>query len=407
MVDSSAFERGEYHGTADTTIMDTETRDFARMPTTKHWLHSEGTYRSLPLGTQRLKLKCTPSRMTINRIKRDATTIEANVNSMFSNNKKVTAVTSQVIEDELRAWVWEMWRNSVSVSDALIKEIGRRIQIKYGEGERLTFSNGWTQAFKRRNNFRSYRSFGEDGDTDEVAIENELPRIRARLATYQVNDIFNVDEYGVFYKLPPTSTIGPTRLSGRKKNKDRFTVLSCCNADGTERLPALFIKKFQKPGCFLGRDPTEDGFEYRNSSKAWMTQSLFFDWLLSFEDYISATSGRRAVLVLDNASCHGCPNSLPVLRHVEVLYLPKRSTSRTQPLDAGIIACIKRRFRRRQLEKAVDLIENGVTQKLYSMDLYTAMCALAKIWERLEGTVIHNCWIETGLLLDSHAYTVD
>ena len=107
-----------------------------------------------------------------------------------------------------------------------------------------------------------------------------------------------------------------------------------------------------------------------------MTRNLFFEWLIEFESYIGWTPGRRVALLIDNASCHGRIENLPSLRNVEVLFLPKRTTFLVQPLDAGIIACIKRRYRRRQLTRAVDLIEIEASKNVYSVDLYEAITAI-------------------------------
>ena len=57
-----------------------------------------------------------------------------------------------------------------------------------------------------------------------------------------------------FFKLPPNSTVGPGRLSGRKKKKDRVTFLACPNYDRTERLPLVVIRTAQKPRYFAGRE---------------------------------------------------------------------------------------------------------------------------------------------------------
>ncbi len=37
------------------------------------------------------------------------------------------------------------------------------------------------------------------------------------------------------------------------------------------------------------------------------------------------------------------------LQSINVVYLPKRTTSNIQPVDAGVVACIKRRYRREQI----------------------------------------------------------
>ena len=245
---------------------------------------------------------------------------------------------------------------------------------------------------------------GEGGDADEAAIENEVPQFRARLACFLVPDIFNAGEYGVFYRLSPTRTIAPGQLNRRKKQKQRFTVLGCCNADSTERVPPLVIEHSANSRCFRGRCVDESRFEYRSMPKAWMSQELFFDWLHRFEAYIARTAGRLVGLLV-NSSSRGTYDTLPNLLHFEVLFLQKNSTSRTQALKAGIIACIKRRFRHRQLEREFDLMEDGITQNLYSIDLYMAINNVSEIWTRLETGIIQNCWMKKGLLSPSPTLT--
>ena len=83
----------------------------------------------------------------------------------------------------------------------------------------LFFSNGWVSRFEIRNGLRFYRSHRKYVDAEEDAIRIELPSLRARLAKYSINDTFNADEFGIYYKLAPNFTIGPGRLKGRKKEK--------------------------------------------------------------------------------------------------------------------------------------------------------------------------------------------
>lgn len=65
------------------------------------------------------------------------------------------------------------------------------------------------------------------------------------------------------------------KISGKKKNKFRITILFACNATGTEKLPPFFIGKSAKPRCFQKKTGEELGLHYRNNKKAWMTAILF------------------------------------------------------------------------------------------------------------------------------------
>ncbi len=125
----------------------------------------------------------------------------------------------------------------------------------------MQFSNGWLHGFKRRNNFKSYGSHSEEGDADREAAEAQLPMLRQLAAAYRVNDIFNADEFGLFYNRPTQTTIGPAPLLGRKQVKNRITVLACTNGDGTDRLSPLVLGRSRRPHCFNGRKGGELGFD--------------------------------------------------------------------------------------------------------------------------------------------------
>ena len=104
-----------------------------------------------------------------------------------------------------------------------------------------------------------------------------------------------------------------------------------------------------------------------------MNGDLFLKWPLTFDAYIGKTLNLQTVLLLDNANFHLKANTLPVLNHVEVVYLLARTKSRIQPLDAGIIANVKRRYRLNQLERAIDLLGESYANDLYRIDIYTVM----------------------------------
>ena len=89
-------------------------------------------------------------------------------------------------------------------------------------------------------------------------------------------------------------------------------------------------------------------------------------------------------------------------KNVEVIYLPPRTTSRIQPLDAGVIACIKRGYRCSQLERAVRLIDSREVNNTYSLDLYTAKTLTYEIWFGLDCRSIHNCWLKQVSLTKSN-----
>ena len=75
--------------------------------------------------------------------------------------------------------------------------------------------------------------------------ETSLPTL---LYNYDLKDIYNADEFGLFYQCVPNKTY-QERCSGGKLSKVRITGMASANAAG-DKLPMFVIGKARKPRCF-------------------------------------------------------------------------------------------------------------------------------------------------------------
>lgn len=89
-------------------------------------------------------------------------------------------------------------------------------------------------------------------------------------------------------------------------------------------------------------------YTYRTNKKAWMTTELFAEWLKAFDNRMR-DKGKQALLLLDNFSGHKASKmkDLPKLSYTQILYLPANTTSKLQPMDAGIIRNFKLYYHKR------------------------------------------------------------
>ena len=71
----------------------------------------------------------------------------------------------------------------------------------------MRFSNCWIRKFKKRNGFQVYRSHGESGDADALAVQEIIHIIQDTITKYAMNDVWNTDEFGLFHKMAPITTI--------------------------------------------------------------------------------------------------------------------------------------------------------------------------------------------------------
>lgn len=348
-----------------------------------------------------LKLPFTPSRPVLSRL---ATSL-SQAGDIPANDAKRNRQPAQIaLENQLLQWVNDQNNSGRCLTGDVIKAKGKRLLeevnrlLPESSGVDLTFSAGWLWRFQRRWNLKSRKLHGEAGDADADAVERELPNLRLACDRYAKEDVWNADETGLNYAMPPDRTISQAAQPGRKKDKKRLTLLVCANATGTEKFPLLYIGNAKKPRCFKKKTGADLGFDYASNKKAWMTMDIFFEWLKRFDAFIARTPNRRILLLLDNFSGHGSAECMPALANIEVKFLPPNTTSRLQPMDAGIIASLKRRYRTLQYNRVLDALDvPGVENNLYKIDQLTAMRYVQSVWEEMPSSIVANCWKSCGL----------
>ena len=69
------------------------------------------------------------------------------------------------------------------------------------EDDRLKLSNGWLARFKDRNGLREWKRHGEAASANNETVKQEQKRIQNLIkeGQYQLRDIYNMDETGLFY----------------------------------------------------------------------------------------------------------------------------------------------------------------------------------------------------------------
>lgn len=128
--------------------------------------------------------------------------------------------------------------------------------------------------------------------------------------------------------------------------------------------------------------------------KAWMTGTIFEDWLIQFNAKMKRQN-RKILILLDYATCHKIQTELS---NVSLLFLPANTTSRLQPLDQGIIQSFKSYYRKKVLSHLIGLMDTGKSFK----DLNKSITMLDVIdwttaaWKEVKVTTIEKCFAMCG-----------
>ena len=83
--------------------------------------------------------------------------------------------------------------------------------------------------------------------------------------------------------------------------------------------------------------------DYYNQKNTWMNSSIFRKIVFKLNDKMKKQN-RKILLFLDNCSSHFINEELS---NVKLIYFPSNSTSVLQPLDLGIIKCLKTNYRKK------------------------------------------------------------
>jgi len=139
--------------------------------------------------------------------------------------------------------------------------------------------------------------------------------------------VYNIDETGLNYKMIPKKILASSNdtMEGTKHIKDRLTIASCSNADGTHKLPLFVIGK--KHRTFKNINLTSLPVYYRNQKSAWMDCNLFKSWFI--DDFVQSVEKDlnqkklpvRVILLLDNAPSHPSEEEL-VKVDIKAIFLP-------------------------------------------------------------------------------------
>ncbi|XP_057340566.1 tigger transposable element-derived protein 6-like [Microplitis mediator] len=292
------------------------------------------------------------------------------------------------VEECLLTWFKQCREKNLSISGTLLREKAEEFSKSLGHTS-FRASNGWLGNFKKRHELVFRKLCGESASVNTEICDEWIVELLRLLKDYELRDIFNADETGLFFKcLPDKSLIFKNeKCHGGKHSKERLTVLLATNMTGTEKLKPLVIGKAKKPRCFSGCKSLP--VDYEANKKAWMTADIFKQWLIKLDKQMIREK-RKILLFIDNCTAH---NVIPLLKAVKVKFLPPNTTSRLQPLDQGIIKNFKSFYRKEVVKK---LIADMEQKTVPAINVLHAIRMIDKAWRNVSESTIVNCFRTCG-----------
>lgn len=323
----------------------------------------------------------------------------------------------QDLEIMLYGWHQTLTLNREHVSGhALIKK-AREIWSslpQYRNQPPPSFSSGWLHRFKHRYSINQPRpSQTEEAYPPTEAVpapetrpdpkkaKNKMKAIRTIAGDYNEKDIYNLEETGLFWRMPPFPTPSlSSNQPGVKLDKSRISLIFCVNASGVDRLPVWVIGKICMPRALRNINMETMGIRWRSSITAWADQMIMKEWLLSFYSHIGS---RSVLLTMDNFPAHLAGLELaPPPSNVRICWLPKNSMATTQcrPPGQGIIQNFKIYYRKQWLKYILDCYYEGIHDPLQNVTLLDCVRWIVRAWNNyVLNTTISSCFLRSTLVL--------
>ncbi|XP_054746093.1 tigger transposable element-derived protein 1-like [Anastrepha obliqua] len=328
------------------------------------------------------------------------------------------------MEKALVMWIEDKSQKRIPIDGIAIKQTALRIYKRIKEVEpgtssqskqpEFSASTGWMTGFFKRHALHNVKIKGETASADELAAKKFPEKLRKIIEDggYTPDQVWNVDESGLFWKKMPSRTYvakSQKTAGGLKVAKDRVPLLFCSNASGERMLKPLLVNRALRPRSMKSVDFNKLPIHWTANKKAWMTSAIFTEW---FQKYFISEVRRymnakclefKVLLILDNAPCH------PLLEHpnVQFCYLPPNTTSLIQPLDQGIIATFKKYYIKRSFQYVVDTLDHN--EDLTVIDMWKKFSIMDCINQvsKDPDPVIHNNAVFTDITTLAHTISGD
>ena len=314
-------------------------------------------------------------------------------------NKRPSASRWPALDEALHIWQQRHEDAGFPMTGPLIQNKAVEYWRKLPQYKNLPtpfFSEGWLSRFKQRHSIRYHTSYGESASVP-TSIHDEMDAVRVICDQYQPNDVYNMDETGLYWRRMPNGGLSSKGSPSYKKDKTRITLAVTTNATGSDRMPLWLIGTAKTPRALRNLNISALGCVWKWNRRAWMRGDIMQEWFRSFYKHIGTQ--RQVVLLLDNFSAHlSALEDTPPPSNIKVVFLPPNATSIYQPLDQGIIRNLKHHYRKKWMTWMINMIDRDI-DPTERMSLYYTLHWITQVWRTgvREGT-IWKCFIKSTVI---------
>ncbi|XP_065647138.1 tigger transposable element-derived protein 4-like [Hydra vulgaris] len=311
-------------------------------------------------------------------------------NGTKSKRKKLRSGNFKNVDKAIYMWFVAKRSQQVPIDGTILKEKALKFAEALGELD-FKASDCWFHNWKERNGISFKIISGESAAvTNNMTASWNETTLPTLLLNYKLENIFNADEFGLFYQCLPNKTyhLSQEKCFGGKNSKVRLTGIAAGSATG-EKLPMFVIGKSKNPRCF--KHIKQLPCTYKNQLKSWMTGDLFTEWVMKLDSFFRAQD-RKVALLVDNCSAH--PH-IEGLSNINLIFFPPNTTSVLQPMDQGVIRSLKAHYRHKIVRLCIKAVDNN--EPMPKISILQAMKDLVSSWNAVSKETVINCFKKAGI----------
>ena len=122
-----------------------------------------------------------------------------------------------------------------------------------------------------------------------------------------------------------------------------------------------------------------------------MDSVLLEEWVRDVNKTFQA-EWRKVALIIDNCPAHPIIENLS---HLKLVFLPPNTTSVTQPMNQGVIRCLKAHYKKRLVKLILRSLDSN--KPLPKVSLLTTLQLLVSAWNEVSQTTIVNWFNEAKI----------
>lgn len=323
-------------------------------------------------------------------------------------------------------WIWYKQKRAcspgVNIPGPLVqtqaKYFNDLINKSKNEDKVFEASKGWLDKWRKRNNIGHFngKKLSCDSDFSKLYKQEFDNYLQAQHLT--LDQIFYCDKTIINYKVMPKKIIDENNKEPDSNNsssnnnndnlkKERVTIMTCCNATGTFKLPLLVIGKYPKPRAI--KNLSSLPVNYTSDPSTNLTYDIFKEWFEA--DFIPRVSNfltegtlpyKRATLFMDNCLINQplvVNNDDNFFDSTNIRYFPTNFTL-FRSNDDNYLFDLKKTYRLNFMSHFIERVDKcgeNLNQILKDISLRDVIKWTDEAWRKTSEITIRKSWDSVSL----------